>query len=77
MLLTLAKKSPNFLAPSSSMPSKGKFNNLLLTTRMDHKWYCQSTALSSSVVWMQMAYENLSGFTDAVGTFHLHLAWGV
>lgn len=41
------------------------------------KWYCQSTALSSSVVWMQMAYENLSGFTDAVGTFNLRLAWEV
>lgn len=52
LLLTLAKKSPNFLAPSSSTLSKGKFNNLLLTTRMDCKWYCQSTALSSSVVWM-------------------------
>lgn len=52
MLLTLAKKSSYFLASPSSMPSKGKFNNLLLTTRMDRKENYPSTALNSSVVWM-------------------------
>lgn len=77
MLLALAKKSSYFLASSCSMPSKGKFNNLLLTTRMDHKQNYPSTALNSSVVWMWTAFKNLSGFTNVVGTFHLHLAWEV